>query len=584
MKSLKTMSTFLKLSYRTYKPLFLILVISTLVDTLFSVFTACFLSILVSKIEKDLINQALHTALIIVVVDGVLFIIKQIIDAYLNKCRNQMNERISHTLAAKIMSLPFSYLEDANYVQMKDNALMGVNNMGAIYSFYYGFKAIVSNVITIIALGVIIASFEWKLMIVLAIGIVLTIIITVLSTKVEIKFFNDLLPINFRYSYYINTLQNTSVSKDFRLYSIYDVIIGNLKIYMKEIEGYFMNLVIKEGVFSFLLSTIRYIVLAFVYITVGLKTITMNSTITQFTLTVSAAISFSSAVNEIVSAGGDFLRGVEYVKPIVEFMNIKEDSDVGTIELKSIDSIEFDHVSFTYPNTTEKVLDDISFTFHRNEKISIVGLNGAGKTTIVKLLCKLYKPDEGEIRINGLNIYEYTYESYMKQISSVFQDYKLFNYSIIDNIMPNISNEDCLHLIENVGLKEKISELPQGIDSYLGKSLNDNGIELSGGELQKIAIARALAKPADLLIMDEPTSALDPLAEAEIYKDFNNLAQDRTAIYISHRMSSSVFCDRILVLNNGKVEAFKTHEELMKNKEGLYYKMFMTQAENYQIA
>ena len=482
------------------------------------------------------------------------------------------------------MSLPFSYLEDANYVQMKDNALMGVNNMGAIYSFYYGFKAVVSNIITIIALGVIIASFEWKLMVVLAIGIVLTIIITIISTKEEIKFFNDLLPINFRYAYYINTLQNTSVSKDFRLYSIYDVITGNLKIYMKEIEDYFMSLVIKEGIFSFLLSTIRYIVLAFVYITVGLKTITMNSTIAQFTLTVSAAISFSSAVNEIVSAGGDFLRGVEYVKPVVEFMNIKEDSDEGSIELKSIDSIEFDHVSFTYPNTTEKVLNDISFVFHRNEKISIVGLNGAGKTTIVKLLCKLYKPDEGEIRVNGLNIYEYTYESYMKQISSIFQDYKLFNYAIIDNIKPNISKQDCEYLIENVGLKEDISQLPQGIDSYLGKSLNDEGVELSGGQLQKIAIARALAKPADLLIMDEPTSALDPLAEAEIYKDFNNLAQDKTAIYISHRMSSSVFCDRILVLNNGKVEAFKTHEELMKNKKGLYYKLFMTQAENYQIA
>ena len=584
MSNIKIMLTFLKLSYKTYKPLFFILIMSTLVDTAFSIFTACFLSILVSNIEKGLTNQALQTALIIVIVDGILFITKRIIDAYLAKCRNQMNENIAHTLASKIMSLPFSYLEDANYVQMKDNALMGVNNMGAIYSFYYGFKAVVSNIITIIALGVIIASFEWKLMVVLAIGIVLTIIITIISTKEEIKFFNDLLPINFRYAYYINTLQNTSVSKDFRLYSIYDVIIGNLKIYMKEIEGYFMNLVIKEGVFSFLLSTIRYIVLAFVYITVGLKTITMNSTIAQFTLTVSAAISFSSAVNEIVSAGGDFLRGVEYVKPVVEFMNIKEDSDEGSIELKSIDSIEFDHVSFTYPNTTEKVLDDISFVFHRNEKISIVGLNGAGKTTIVKLLCKLYKPDEGEIRVNGLNIYEYTYESYMKQISSIFQDYKLFNYAIIDNIKPNISKQDCEYLIENVGLKEDISQLPQGIDSYLGKSLNDEGVELSGGQLQKIAIARALAKPAELLIMDEPTSALDPLAEAEIYKDFNNLAQDKTAIYISHRMSSSVFCDRILVLNNGKVEAFKTHEELMKNKEGLYYKLFMTQAENYQIA
>ena len=584
MNNIKIMLTFLKLSYKTYKPLFFILIISTLVDTAFSIFTACFLSILVSNIEKGLTDQALQTALIIVIVDGILFITKRIIDAYLAKCRNQMNESIAHTLASKIMSLPFSYLEDANYVQMKDNALMGVNNMGAIYSFYYGFKAVVSNIITIIALGVIIASFEWKLIVVLAIGIVLTIIITIISTKEEIKFFNDLLPINFRYAYYINTLQNTSVSKDFRLYSIYDVIIGNLKIYMKEIEGYFMNLVIKEGVFSFLLSTIRYIVLAFVYITVGLKTITMNSTIAQFTLTVSAAISFSSAVNEIVSAGGDFLRGVEYVKPVVEFMNIKEDSDEGSIELKSIDSIEFDHVSFTYPNTTEKVLNDISFVFHRNEKISIVGLNGAGKTTIVKLLCKLYKPDEGEIRVNGLNIYEYTYESYMKQISSIFQDYKLFNYAIIDNIKPNISKQDCEYLIENVGLKEDISQLPQGIDSYLGKSLNDEGVELSGGQLQKIAIARALAKPADLLIMDEPTSALDPLAEAEIYKDFNNLAQDKTAIYISHRMSSSVFCDRILVLNNGKVEAFKTHEELMKNKKGLYYKLFMTQAENYQIA
>ena len=584
MNNIKIMLTFLKLSYKTYKPLFFILIISTLVDTAFSIFTACFLSILVSNIEKGLTNQALQTALIIVIVDGILFIIKRIIDAYLAKCRNQMNESIAHTLASKIMSLPFSYLEDANYVQMKDNALMGVNNMGAIYSFYYGFKAVVSNIITIIALGVIIASFEWKLMVVLAIGIVLTIIITIISTKEEIKFFNDLLPINFRYAYYINTLQNTSVSKDFRLYSIYDVITGNLKIYMKEIEDYFMSLVIKEGIFSFLLSTIRYIVLAFVYITVGLKTITMNSTIAQFTLTVSAAISFSSAVNEIVSAGGDFLRGVEYVKPVVEFMNIKEDSDEGSIELKSIDSIEFDHVSFTYPNTTEKVLNDISFVFHRNEKISIVGLNGAGKTTIVKLLCKLYKPDEGEIRVNGLNIYEYTYESYMKQISSIFQDYKLFNYAIIDNIKPNISKQDCEYLIENVGLKEDISQLPQGIDSYLGKSLNDEGVELSGGQLQKIAIARALAKPADLLIMDEPTSALDPLAEAEIYKDFNNLAQDKTAIYISHRMSSSVFCDRILVLNNGKVEAFKTHEELMKNKKGLYYKLFMTQAENYQIA
>lgn len=584
MKNFRTMFSFLKLAHMTYRPMFYVLAISALVNTVSGAFTACSLALLVAEIEKGNAGTAIKIALIVALVDVILLTAKRIIDGIMQKCKAEMDERISQTVAAKIMSLPFACLEDSHYLELKNNALMGINNMGAIYSFFNGFLAIVSNVITLTALGIIITSFEWKIILVMAAGIVLTFLVTILSTKEQISFFNDLLPINFKYAYYINTLSDTALCKDFRLYSIYDVMIRNLKNYQSDLEKYFFRIAMKQGLFDFLLSTIRYSVLALVYIGAGLKTLALHTSVAQFTLTASAALSFSSAVSEIISAGGSFVRGIEYVKPILEFMNIREDADEGTEALKNIRTIEFDHVSFTYPNTTEPVLDDISFSFNSHEKISIVGLNGAGKTTIVKLLCRLYKPDQGEIRINGSNIYDYSYDSYMKQISSVFQDYKLFDYSILDNIAPDMEKERGETLLEDVGLKDKIAELPQGICCCLGKSLNDDGVELSGGQQQKLAIARALAKQADLLIMDEPTSALDPIAEAEIYENFNSLANNRTAIYISHRMSSSIFCDRILVLNKGKVEAYAPHEDLMKDPDSLYYRLFMTQAENYQIS
>ena len=243
-------------------------------------------------------------------------------------------------------------------------------------------------------------------------------------------------------------------------------------------------------------------------------------------------------------------------------------------------TIEFKNVTFKYPNTDKIILDNVSFKFHESEKISIVGLNGAGKTTIVKLLCRLYSPNEGTILINDIPIEEYEKDSYIKQISAVFQDYKLFAYSIKDNIDPT-SSVDVEKICADVGISEKIEKLPHQYDSLIGKYYDDSGVELSGGQLQKIAIARGLAKDSSLLILDEPTSALDALAEASIYQQFSDLVKDKTSIYISHRLSSTKFCDRILFFNENGLQEEGTHDDLMNNKQG-YYEMFMIQGKYYQ--
>ena len=205
------------------------------------------------------------------------------------------------------------------------------------------------------------------------------------------------------------------------------------------------------------------------------------------------------------------------------------------------------------------------------------------KSTLIKLLCRLYRPDSGRILVNGRDIFSYEYNSYMRQVAAVFQDYRLFAFTIGENISCREKGEDREHIIrlaQQVGLGEKLSSLPDGIDTLLGKEYDEAGTELSGGQEQKVAIARALYKDASLIILDEPTSALDPLAEAEIYENFHDLAGGRTAFYISHRMSSSLFCDRILVIDGGRVADFDSHEKLMK-KDGMYRRLFQTQADNY---
>lgn len=574
---------FLKMSFKAYKPYFFSLLFSCLVASATTIFSAYTFSIIIGKIEKGNYKEAIITSIILVVIEIVLALASKFAQKLTDVHREHMAEIIDQLITEKVLSLPFSYLENPYYMELKKNASMGVNNMGAVYTLLNSFVDILSSLISVIGLSAVIMSFDVNLVYILIAGIVINIIIILFSMRYQVKFFNDLLPINFKYGYYFDFLINDDNCKDFRMYTTHELLESKFKMYNKSMSKYFGKRAVKDGSFQALMSTVRYIQMGAIYLLVGLKAIASKLPISSFTLTISSAISFSDCITKMIDASSTYLRSIEYIKPVMELMSISSDKEEGKLELKSIESIKFDHVSFMYPNTTKLVLDDVSFEIKKEEKISIVGLNGAGKTTIVKLLCRLYKVNEGTILINGISINDYDKEKYIEKISAIFQDYKLFAYSIKDNIKEGISDEEVKSLCDAVGISEKIEELPNKYDSTLLKSYSSDSVELSGGQRQKIAIARAIAKNADLLILDEPTSALDPLAEAEIYKNFNGLAKDRMAIYISHRMSSSIFCDKILVLDNGKVTDFDSHEKLMANENNLYTRLFMAQANNYKI-
>lgn len=248
--------------------------------------------------------------------------------------------------------------------------------------------------------------------------------------------------------------------------------------------------------------------------------------------------------------------------------------------------IEFKNVSFKYPGSDTYVLKNINTKLSIGKKQAFVGTNGAGKTTFVKLLCRLYDPTEGEILLNGINIKKYDYEEYMDLFSFVFQDFKLFSFTLGQNIAANTEYdkerlEDCM---KKVSFYDRYCSMEDGPDTYLYKDISAKGLEISGGEAQKIALARALYKGTPMIVLDEPTAALDPIAEAQVYEDFANMVDNKTAVYISHRLSSCRFCDEITVFDNGEIVQIGTHEELIKIKNGKYNELWNAQAKYYQEA
>lgn len=244
--------------------------------------------------------------------------------------------------------------------------------------------------------------------------------------------------------------------------------------------------------------------------------------------------------------------------------------------------IEFKNVTFAYPNTDKKVLDNLSFKIATNETIALVGNNGEGKSTIINLLVRLYRPDEGEILLNGVNINEFKEEELYKMFACIFQQVNIYPYTLGNNISMHETYdlERAKRAIEDVGLKERIEEEKNAYERNMSHEVAKDALELSGGQEQKLAISRAVYKDSPILILDEPTANLDALAEHEIYSKLNDLREDRTSIYISHRLSSTKFCDRIILLKGGKIFEEGTHDELMK-KKGEYYEMFTIQGKYY---
>ncbi len=594
MNNFRKLKIFFSLSWKVSPSYIIFLIINTFVNS-----SKILINVILPKYLIDELtgNRDIETLILfgsLIVLSNLLFTflantLKRIMDV-----KNiHMDEMMSREMAKKIMNVEFSYLENPYYLDLKERAVFAANNQQAMKNLLENLASGLTNLMTIIGLIAIMFTLSWVLVLLLGISIIIALLIYRLFMNYQINFFQEIIPVNRRYGYYVGLCYDDKLQKDIRLYNMNKMMTDKVTKYNAEINEWFCKYYEKQGKYLGLYGIINDLQAAIAYGYVGLRVITdflgPKIGIGSFTMYATAAINFTTSTTEFGMNIIGILQVLGYLDPFMEFISLPDEGKVeGSIKFQGdIETIEFKNITFKYPGSDKLVIENISFKIKKGEKISIVGLNGAGKTTLVKLICRLYRPTSGQILINGHDIFQYEHESYMNKIAAVFQDYKLFAFSIEENITCKEIDKDtqkAVELLDKVGLKDKVDSLVDGIKSLFGKAYDEKGIEMSGGEGQKIAIARALYKEASLIILDEPTSALDPIAEAEIYENFNELVGNKTAIYISHRMSSSVFCDKILIIDKGKISDFDSHENLMEKKDGLYYKLFQAQAVNYQYS
>lgn len=383
--------------------------------------------------------------------------------------------------------------------------------------------------------------------------------------------------------YIIDTMMDQKNGKDIRIYSLKDILNRIYEKYYEDSFREYFNTGKISGRYNAVIAFLGQISAGICYIVIGAKAISGVIEIGDIFLYIGAINRLMSSLQENIGSILGFIYKWNYLKELQEFILMPEESD-GQDDMEHMEQehiIEFHDVSFKYPNSDDYVLSHINLTISSGDKVAIVGYNGAGKTTLVKLLCRLYKPTEGMIKIDGIDIQTLKFKEYIKLFSVIFQDFQLFSFPLEENLTAGETPEyeKLWRYVEQVNLKKRVKMMKDGLKTQLYND-NGNGVEISGGEAQRFSIVRALYKDAGFVIMDEPTAALDPIAEAEIYEQLNNMVKKRTTIFISHRMSSCRFCKRIIVMNQGSIVEEGNHEELMK-KNGIYAELFMVQAKYY---
>ena len=534
--------------------------------------------------RPDIIVRILGLGLIIASVIGFL------VEYLQGKFRMKMNiirYNFIHMLSEKSMTMDFLYTEDPDTLNDINIALDTVQNpMSGVGIIILKLFSILGSIIGFFGFVTIIFRLSPVILMILILTVLLSYLVMVKAKQYERSRKDDLYKEKRESLYSSSTLSDFQFGKDIRVYGLKNILFSKktgsdkrlLKI-TKEIQNQIFKSSTLEGILFFIRESVIYSYLIY-------KVIYGNLSISDFVMYSVAMNSFAIWMDTTMKDISIIKIQSLYIGDFREFLNKKEPEEVlSPINIPNTEKykIEFDNISFKYPNSERYIFKDFSLVINPGERLAIVGINGAGKTTLVKLLTGLYSPNAGEIRVNGININKFNKEEYLDLLSVVFQDIKIFPFNIRENIsFSNTFDEIKLNeSIEQSGLKDKIQSLEKGVETNMLKILDEEGIELSGGENQKLAIARALYKNGKILIMDEPTASLDALAENRLYESFDKLISGKTAIYISHRLSSTRFCDKIAFIENGQLQEYGTHDELMK-LDSLYANMFNIQSRYYK--
>ena len=584
---LKIYKYFLPTAWKRYKIYFVVRFFRLLVMTLMPFVNILVMPLIVDEMLTTRSAEKIFGYVVLILAsDFVLSLINGTLGNILERYTVKFENYYKSLLSARIMELDFQLTEDKKALDQMELAKNGMTwYSGGLNGIVEPLFNMASALLTVIGVVVIVATQAPVLILITTAILVFSALINKKLNQIEQKQYAELSKVNRIFGYLGWELTDFRYGKDIRLYGAKDMMVDKWNHYTDIMVGNWENLANKQLPLNLLMTATDIIRDFGTYFYLGVLAITGKITIGVATQMFTAAGTFYSSMRNLVWNFQELMKRANYANEYVKFMDYPAAIQKGEKPVKEgPHKFEFKDVSFTYPGSDVEVLRNINLTLTPGEHLSVVGLNGAGKTTLVKLLCRLYDPTKGTILMDGVDIRDYDYEEYMKVFAPVFQDFKLFAFTMKENILIDKSADESLDVsgvLERVGLAEKLATLSQGADTVVYKHFDKDGIEPSGGEQQKLAIARALYKNAPVVILDEPTAALDPMAEYDIYRQFDTLVHEKTAIYISHRLSSCQFCDKIAVFSDKELKEYGTHAELVNKENGIYAEMFAAQAQYY---
>lgn len=559
-----------------------------------------FMAVLLPKLAIGILEQGGEdVAQNLIVAMAVYFVVAAIMTMFVNYYNNYITSRNMRIrilyladLSKKLQSMDYCHHENAKFFEEYDKGMnAGNNNDNGIEGMYNTLSKLSAKFITLIGMIIMAGSLSPVVLLSLVAHVLVIMWTSKLTHDYEYSKKEETSKARRRMKYYQKTTHDFSYGKDIRIFNLRNRIMDN---YQEEINAY-VNLItcIQNrkyvlgllGMLTLFVSNVLTYGILISRVIEGMPVSSFTMYVTMITTLMALLLDFGNDLSFIWNEGeyvNDFYRLLD--EPlVVEGTKTKEDVFAGDYKDKSL-KIVFDHVTFRYPGTEKNIFTDLNFTIHAGERLAIVGVNGAGKSTLVKLMTGLFTPTEGHIYINGVDITELKKQELYDLYSAVFQEVNVLAFTLRENVgcaSEGVDDARVQTALEKVGLWEKVSGLEKGLDQMMLKVIDEDGTDFSGGERQKLSIARGLYKDAPMVIMDEPTAALDALAEAEIYENFSSLVEGKTAVYISHRLASTRFCDKIALFDADGLAEYGNHDELMELK-GKYYDMFVIQGKYYQ--
>lgn len=576
-------------------------IVSSLKPFINILFTAKIINLLSDG--KDFKTVMLYIT-IAVAINFILFFLDSFLDEYSQNLRNLLLNKENKKVASKLFRTEYQKLENSEYKELihkheeaeKSRWSRFPYFVWTTYRFLNGLFTLIISVIIIFPLLKVgftktgDAFFEKPIFLITIISAILAMAVIILLVAVNIN--KSYLKANESYAEldrifysFLDIFGDYRTGKEIRIYKEQNLIdsIATSKI-LTDGEKTLRKISMHTAKASSFVAILGAVVGFGVYLFIGIKGLLGLFSIGSLVLYCGSFMQIINGIMMMANTFGKLQEIIPLAKRYFEILDTKDEMTYGNkvLDLSGEFEIEFKNVSFKYPGAENYALQNVNLKIKNGEHLAVVGRNGSGKTTFIKLMCRLYDVTDGEILINGVNIKDYTKDSIIKLYSVVFQDFKIFSTTLKENVCASGDFDEgrfyaCL---ENADIKERTEHMPNKENTYLYKDLDENGVEISGGEAQKLALARALYKDAPIVVLDEPTAALDPIAENEIYSRFNTFVQGKTAIYISHRLSSCAFCDKIAVFNNAKLAETGTHKDLL-SAGGKYAELWNAQAKYY---